>query len=216
MSKYEEEMLKCPKCGKEQLVKRYESVNVTLNPEIKEKIKSGYFFVFECEECHVQIPMIYPCLFHDMENRHMVWLVPNCNEEQIEQINEINANNDIPKDFTINYQNRIVKNSDSFREKVLIWDEGLDDRVMEILKIVYMSKVEDDLKNRKLINVLFEVLDSGYAFIFVFEEGEPGMVNIDMDLYRSVTDTYMMKIKDNTPKDFSIVDGKWARGILLG
>ncbi len=215
MSKIIEEKVICPKCGKEQIVKRYESVNVTLEPELKEVIKSGYFFAFTCEECEVKIPMLYPCLYHDMENKKMVWLVPNCSEDQVKEINQINSNQDMVEDLSYGYDNRIVKNADSFREKIVIWDEDLDDRIIEILKVIYISKMEEELKTRKLVNVLFEVMKESYVLLFIFEEGEPGMIPIDMDMYRNVVDSYMIRVRDNTPKDFSIINGKWARELIM-
>lgn len=216
MSKIIEEKVVCPKCGKEQTIKRYESVNVTLEPELKDVIKSGYFFAFTCEECGVKIPMIYPCLYHDMENKKMIWLVPDCPREQVEEINKVNSSKDMPEDLSYGYQNRIVKNVDSLREKILIWDEDLDDRIIEILKVVYISQMEEELKARKLINVLFEVMQETYALIFVFEEGEPGMLPIDMEMYRNIVDSYMIKVQDSTPKDFSIINGEWARELIMG
>lgn len=215
MSNITEESIACPKCQKNQQVKKYSSVNITLKPELKDKIKSGYFFAFECEECGVKIPMIYPCLYHDMENKNMIWLVPNCTNEQVVEVNNINSKQDMVEDLSIGYKKRIVKNTDSFREKIVIWDEGLDDKAIELLKIVYISKFEADLKERKLINVLFEVLDNNYAFIFVFNEGEPAMANIDMDMYRNVVDVYMSKIEDQETLEFSIVSGEWAKNIIM-
>lgn len=215
MSKIIEEKVICPKCGKEQIVKRYESVNVTLEPELKEVIKSGYFFAFTCEECGVKIPMLYSCLYHDMENKKMVWLVPNCSDEQVEEINQINSNQDMVEDLSYGYDNRIVKNADSFREKIVIWDEDLDDRIIEILKVIYISKMEEELKTRKLVNVLFEVMKESYVLLFIFEEGDPGMIPLDMDMYRNIVDSYMIRVRDNTPKDFSIINGKWARELIM-
>ena len=55
----------CPKCGKEQLVERYDSIN-DYHKELFPKIIDKTIFDYECEFCHEKIHSPYPLLFHKM------------------------------------------------------------------------------------------------------------------------------------------------------
>src|SRR5207248_2933144 len=72
----------CPGCGQEQDVPVWETVNVTLNPELKPKLLSGELFDCKCGACGHDFPLVYPLLYHDMKHRGMFWLVPNGTEPQ--------------------------------------------------------------------------------------------------------------------------------------
>lgn len=55
----------CPKCGKEQMVERYDSVN-DYHGELFPKIIDKSIFDYECECCKEKIHAPYPLLFHKM------------------------------------------------------------------------------------------------------------------------------------------------------
>ena len=48
MSLVREEILKCPKCGAENQFRFYDSVNVSLDPELKGKVLDGSLFKMKC------------------------------------------------------------------------------------------------------------------------------------------------------------------------
>ena len=51
MSKHYETTITCPKCGKEAPFRIWESINTTLDPEMKEKVKDRSAFLFTCPNC---------------------------------------------------------------------------------------------------------------------------------------------------------------------
>ena len=50
MSLEREETLKCPKCKTENKFRIYDSINVTLDPELKKKVLDGSLFKMKCAE----------------------------------------------------------------------------------------------------------------------------------------------------------------------
>ena len=68
----------CPECDLEQLFTVYNSVNVSLNPDAKERLINGELTVFTCDACGHQFEVVYPMLYHDMENKFMIWMDPEC------------------------------------------------------------------------------------------------------------------------------------------
>ena len=51
MSIINEGMAACPQCGNRNTIKVYRSINVADNPELKEKVKDGSLFLWECPHC---------------------------------------------------------------------------------------------------------------------------------------------------------------------
>ncbi len=74
MSKLRTIKLTCPDCGEEFDFDLYESVNVTLDPELKEKVLDGSIFAPVCPKCgHFEV-LIHPFLYHDMDKKYMIQL----------------------------------------------------------------------------------------------------------------------------------------------
>ena len=135
MSITAEALAPCSKCGEKSRIKIYRSINISEDPELKEKIRNGSLFVWECPHCHQANLAKYECLYHDPENRIMVWLVPsgNFSESQMQAIsNHTKAMG--------GYRLRMVGDVGAMMEKILIFDEGLDDMAIEMCK--YVTRME--------------------------------------------------------------------------
>ncbi len=68
--------LECPKCGARQTVSLYDSINVSIDPSLKEKLFKGEINVFQCERCDQKIFVANPLLYHDMEKHLLVQFYP--------------------------------------------------------------------------------------------------------------------------------------------
>ena len=67
---------RCLKCGSTQQVKTYESINISKDPSLKEKVLDGSLFTWTCPHCGAVNLVTAPTLYHDPEGRLMVWLMP--------------------------------------------------------------------------------------------------------------------------------------------
>ncbi len=74
MSLSEQTTVECPKCTSEQTITLWQSVNVTLDPELKKHILDRTLVRFTCESCGYVAEVHHPFLYHDMERRLMVFL----------------------------------------------------------------------------------------------------------------------------------------------
>lgn len=74
MSRADIKTIKCKKCGSEFRTWLWDSINVTVDPEFKEKIlKEEINFGF-CPKCRAPYKIIAPFLYHDMDRKLMVWV----------------------------------------------------------------------------------------------------------------------------------------------
>jgi len=62
----------CP-CGHKYQIPLYASVNTELNPEAVDKFLAGRLNVAACPTCSLEMLIITPVLFHDMERGFMVY-----------------------------------------------------------------------------------------------------------------------------------------------
>lgn len=66
----------CMNCNRTQEMTIYESINVTLDPTLKEKLFKGEINIFQCHTCRKKEFIAIPLLYHDMANHIMVQYFP--------------------------------------------------------------------------------------------------------------------------------------------
>lgn len=118
----------CPDCGAEQRFVVWESLNVTLDPDRKQELLNGELTQLVCAQCGWSGEVVYPMLYHDMAKRLMILLAPPGDEPPIEALPLVELIRD--------YDLRVVTTRNELVEKILIFDAGLDDRVVEGFKLV--------------------------------------------------------------------------------
>lgn len=131
--------LTCPECGEEFDFELYESVNVTLNPELKEKVLDGSIFAPICPKCgHFEV-LIHPFLYHDMEKNYMIQL--NSYADLMEFKAEFVDQNKVNDLFPELMKNQIIIGVTSLADMITTitaLDNGLDWRVVQ-LALLYMQ-----------------------------------------------------------------------------
>ena len=202
MSKINEETIKCPKCGKESKFVMWSSINTVLNPEMKKKVLTGEIFKFKCNKCGCEARINYSSLYHQMEDRIMIYYVQD--EEDYESACKMFSVEDMPEIFedlmAEKYLYRIVTSPGKLREKIIIFDNGLDDRVIEIAK-------EQGIKVK---HIFFDVSSEGkYMFIIFDENGETKMASIEKELLEKIREEVLKDSPDIREDRFDI-DENWA------
>ena len=67
---------KCPYCRNKQKIVIWQSINVTVNPELKNKLLAAEINQFTCEKCGKKTLLNVPLLYHDMEKKFCVQYYP--------------------------------------------------------------------------------------------------------------------------------------------
>lgn len=81
MSKRKSVKITCPKCKKESDYQIWESINVQIDPDMKEKVLNGEAFLFKCPDCGEEVYVFYSVLYHDMQKKMMIYLLPDDEKE---------------------------------------------------------------------------------------------------------------------------------------
>ena len=129
----ENNKIRCPECGKEINVYVKEFVDVATNPEYKEQILNGTFFLAVCPECGSETLMEYPIMYIDSEKKLNIYMAPEHDDDLLKQLNSL----EIPygeeeKDAIF----RVTSGGDELLEKILIAEGGRDDRIIELYKLI--------------------------------------------------------------------------------
>lgn len=66
MSKVRTEIVSCPNCSNRQEIEVWESINVTLDPALKERLFNGTINSFKCSICTYETEIETSLLYHDM------------------------------------------------------------------------------------------------------------------------------------------------------
>lgn len=216
MKDQKETDLTCPECGKEHKVIRYERIVGNTQPELKSRLLKNELFRFKCEGCGLELPMIYPCLYQDVEKGYMVWFVPASDKEQLDKIAAFNAESlvdDNYKNLNKQYKLRIAVSVNGFIEKLLILDEDLDDRAIEVQKVMLVSQLGQTAKyrNDKVRGVFFEMMrQDDYGYTVLFQEAGPVSFKLDMEQYYKISLRNRQLFDEHMPEGFCVIQEQWA------
>ncbi|MBX3330921.1 MAG: hypothetical protein KF722_11000 [Nitrospira sp.] len=155
MSRCENQQVTCPRCGASQETKVFVSVNGGRIKSAADRIVDGSWGALSCLKCGAEYHRPAPRLFSDLPGR--LWLVRyddaergrySMREEEANTIFEREWIERPPasiRDQALSMQRRICFGPAQLREKLLLRRHGLDDRMVECLKLVLMREYASDL-----------------------------------------------------------------------
>lgn len=209
----------CSRCGQQQTVTIYKSINISENPDIKDKVRDGSLFLWECPHCGQVNLARYETLYHDPSARLMVWLIPS-GEISETQMQAIAMHTKAMGGYTL----RRVNDMGSLMEKVLVSDAGLDDVVLEMCKYVtkleMVQKTVGQEKKDEFLASTFHFYKSegdGDERIFTFMYGLDGQmlgVNVGWNVYQDCAGILERNPQIKPADGFSRIDTDWLNSVL--
>lgn len=204
----------CPKCDETTEATLYTSINVTNHKELRARAMDESLFKWTCKSCGHVARLTYPVLYNDMKNRFMVYLIPHIGHFQL-------ADKALEEEFkTLKHINkRIVPDFNTFKEKIFIFESGLDDMAVELTKLAISQAVAKKHKLKDVDEGYLSMYNSenntmGFTY-FVGEEKKPYVQSARLEIYgKSFSVVNELAVKDKKLKGFIRVDREWAENIL--
>ena len=208
MSRPMRKRLTYPKCGHEDEVTIWSSLNNMLSPDAANELLFGNLFGHACPECGNTTELCYACLYHDMEEHVMVQYVPD--ESQAEAtVAHLDGflDEDIPQHEMdeADYRYRIVFNHNRLREKARIFHDGLDDRVIETLKLMVEAMASENVEDMGCVPVYYDSIGDDGNLVFALLADEVMVATIPRTAY----DELAPEPVGNPDRDY-FIDRSWA------
>lgn len=204
MSKCNEKEIRCQNCDKLFNITMWDSVNVKLDPSLRERlIFKGDFFEYTCPHCGEKHTLKYPFLYHDMDHKFMISCGPlshvikfyESNKTQAQKLNESFGN------LFENYTFCGATAVDEIIEKIIILENDLDYRIAIIYKILFAKYIKENV-NKEVHSCNFYYKNDKLCLLLFNKDGK--VVNtygISREFYDHVYNKYI----DNVNKVFSFV-----------
>ena len=178
MSLFREEHLECPFCRKDVPFIMHDSINVGTHPEFKEKVLDWSIFQYQCPHCKKSDIVCHPVLYHDPENEIMIQVL--WHEEEFGQPVEKELQTLIELMGQKNYRRREVFGYRELMEKICIFDTGLDDFAISLIKTLHK------IQNQEMQLFFHEKTDKELCFIqFKGDELLPECFILDESAYET-------------------------------
>lgn len=220
MSIINEALAPCSKCGEQHKVTVYKSINISDNPELKDKVSDGSLFLWECPHCGQVNLARYETLYHDPVQKLMVWLMPS-GEISETQMHAITMHTKAMGGYTL----RRVNDMGSLMEKVLVNEAGLDDVVLEMCK--YVTKLEM-LQKSVAAEQKEEFMAADFHFYRIEGEGEDRIitfmyglagqmlgVNIGWNVYQDCAGILERNPQIKPADGFARIDADWLNSKMV-
>lgn len=204
----EREMLNCPNCDMEIGFKPIEFVDVSTDPDYKEKIMNGQFFMVKCGECGAEIMVEYPVMYMDPEKKLNIYMAPDHDGDLLEQLNSLDVPEcDEDKDAIF----RLVNSPTELLEKILLADGNRDDRIMELYKAIVVENIREEFPQVVPQDLLYYIDgDEEYLIVWDFdnEDGEQLTISIEEELYQDLYNDFVGALEIPANK-YAEVDATW-------
>ena len=133
MSRKHEETIGCSSCRTQQDFTVWDSVNVSVDPSLKQSLLDGDLTTFRCPRCRHEAHVAYDCLYHDMDSSLAVWLKY---PEPHRALKIDPAATAVFSKIIDNYTCRIVASFHELLDKIRVFDDGFTDHTIELAKLL--------------------------------------------------------------------------------
>ncbi len=159
--------INCPNCNEKNEVILWEKINVDMNPDLKEDLFTEKINNLTCTKCGSISRINIPLYYNDNKRKFFIYLVPDFpidKKEEEKLMDSLRSKTLNILDEGYNNKKRVVFDYYNLLEKILIFDEQLDDRVVEGCKILARTQLKlmegkaafEKIENDELVFNFFE------------------------------------------------------------
>ena len=213
MSRLVNKEVVCPECNHPNKSRLWTSMNVTIDSDLREQVLSESLFDWRCQACGFAVHLVYPCLYHDMDRKFMIYLLPDVNDSRLE---DKAVGDQFPE--LSGLRRRVVSSLSELKEKVLIFEARLNDMATEFTKTAMTNVVERKF-GKPVVSGYFCALDKaagtiGYSFLL---EGTPKPVYYEtrIQVYEKSREVIRTYLSHFPPEGgFVRIDAHWAGEVM--
>ncbi|MFQ7290720.1 MAG: CpXC domain-containing protein [Monoglobales bacterium] len=210
--------IKCPKCSQMSDITVWTSITVKDSPDLKADLLKGKINIFRCPSCSHMGLMPSPMLYHDEDKRLMISFSP-CSDpvlkEQLFENIERSSKESGELEKLEGYNLRFVTDYNELLEKILIFDNGLNDKPIEVLKLMILMQ---DVEKSDQRSCRFGKLDNDVLEFMITDSIENQIYTSNVP--KSSYDSVWQSLRESGCKPYSFswerVDSSYATRLLKG
>ena len=178
--------IKCQACGHSFIAPVADSIGANRAPWMLDAILDGSFHRFSCPQCQHVMQIEKELLFTDFARGHWVGVFPPADEPRFRECGELVTSTfaealvekapPLVTTWAPSFRVRVVFGLPELREKLLIWHNELDDRVIEVLKLDLIADRPELVAQGLFALRLDGVIEENGALAFVARSFPPDAV----------------------------------------
>ena len=206
-------LVTCSSCGQTSNIEVYSGINTSVEPELKAKVKDGTLFLWECPHCGKTNLISGQMIYHDPEERLMIWLLQEGSlpEESVKAVEKSLA---AAAETLEGYTFRRVDDAGSLIEKVNIFDAGLEDTVIEMVKHVTKMELSQKGSGKDIMDAtlrFFRIEGPDHELTFTYPSGgQMQGVQIGFNVYEDCAGILRRNPSIKPAEGFSRVNQDWV------
>jgi hypothetical protein len=171
------------------------SADLKADPDVEQLILDGSFMSVTCPACSKKLSPEFPFHLTGVRDAGDVFLIPEADRGAY-------ARNTL--DYAIGAPGRIAIGFPELMEKVLIFSQGLDDRIIEIMKYYLLTGAAAPQGGESDVTVLYRGSEQGRLLfnIIGMKEGEIGVARLAEGLYAKIAADLTKRLQEDPFKDF--------------
>ena len=146
MAQREKVIIRCMDCEKDGLYEMWNDINSKTNQEQKKQLLSGHLSQYICPHCHSTRFVDHPMLYYSPDHELMIQCVMMDHDEHLalETFQAIQDGTFGQKyELGETYQYRVVRSLTQLREKALIFEHDLNDKIIELMKLHIFTQIQN-------------------------------------------------------------------------
>lgn len=152
----------CHECDSDWMIQCETIIHAQTESMIKDKILEGGFFTRKCSKCGALIAFYYPFLYCDAKAKYLL-VIAKEDAKWIEKLNQLEEYRD--------YKKRFVLDEMQLKEKIKIFDAGLEDEGISLLK-------------EKMKNLYHTLIFDAYENHILWFQSEKGPIGVEDRFYQ--------------------------------
>ncbi|MDD6483112.1 MAG: CpXC domain-containing protein [Clostridiales bacterium] len=218
MSLNSKQSIRCPHCSEQCEVTVWNSITADDSADLKQDLLSGKVNMFNCPSCSYAALMPSPLLYRDNARRLMISFYP-CNDPIVcaklfdDVQNSSKASGELEKLW--GYNLRFVTDYNALLEKILIFDNGMNDKTIEVIKLMILMQDADKSDRR---TCRFGKVQNGAIEFMVHDSVENQIYtsSVPEDTYNTLHKQLLESGMKPYSFDWEQVDGAYATRLLNG
>lgn len=217
----------CPQCKEKSIFRAYRTIHITDgNRDLKEKVLNGSLFLHECPHCKAKINVEYSFLYHQPEDALYIHYLTS--DKELQEVASMLTKPDekqklmVKKLLSEDSLIRLVRNRMEIAEKITIYDAGMDDRAIEILKAHIGAQFTRENPDKKISGLYFNASRSkedpdefAAKFIDIFVDNKRcARADVGQELYKKVVNDYLSAMPPLRADRNVTVNRQWAQSII--